>query len=402
MSTDGLVPPKAPAVAGAAQGLTRTMETVRARLNADTAVLLIIDATAKALEPVASAGLDRTRRASVRVPVGRGFAGTVAATRAPVVLDEVTELNVMNPVLRAHGLRSLAGIPLFDGDQLVGVLHVGSLTPRHFDDADLRELAVVGNEVVEALRERTIGTEHTAALVLQRSLIPPAPPPIEGLDIAARYVPAEGDLGGDWYDVFPLPGERIGIVMGDVVGHGLDAAVVMGRLRSALRAYALISDSPAEVLSLLDHKITHFEPGKLATVIYGVAEEPYDRFTFSTAGHWPPIVTTPSGAGRQLLVPQGLMLGVDPERSRRNFEVTLAPGSALCLFTDGLVETQRSARSDSVQAVQHLLGTVSQEESADLACSRILTQVIGNDVNTDDIALMVIRRMPQLFPQETA
>ena len=160
-----------------------------------------------------------------------------------------------------------------------------------------------------------------------------------GLDIAARYVPAEGDLGGDWYDVFSLPGDRIGVVMGDVVGHGLGAAVVMGRLKSALRAYALVCDTPSEVLSLLDRKISHFEPGVLATVIYGVTEEPYDEITFSTAGHWPPIVVDASGAPRQPLAPQGLMLGVDPGRGRRDFTVALPPLATLCLFTDGLLKT---------------------------------------------------------------
>ena len=178
-------------------------------------------------------GLDRSRRAWVRVPVGKGFAGQIAANRAPVVLDEVTKTNVYNPILRESGVRALAGVPLVDDGDLVGVLHVGSFTPRKFDDGDLATLNDLADEVVEHIQHTRIGAMHTAALVLQRSLIPTIPPRIPGLDIAGRYVPAEGDLGGDWYDVFTLPDGRLSLVMGDVVGHGLPAAVVMGRIKRA-------------------------------------------------------------------------------------------------------------------------------------------------------------------------
>ena len=379
----------------AVRDLTTALRQIRARLKADTAIVLTLDYTRRVLEPFVMSGLDRSRRAWVRVPVGKGFAGQVAASRAPMVIDEVTEANVYNPILRASGVRSLAGVPLFDDGTVIGVLHIGSFTPRHFDDHDLAKLTEAADEVVELIRDTTTGAMHTAALVLQRSLIPSIPPPVTGLDIAGRYVPAEGDLGGDWYDVFTLPDGRLSLVMGDVVGHGLPAAVVMGRLKSALRAYALTRDDPAEVLSLLDFDMSQFEPDVMATVIYGVASAPYDTVTFSAAGHWPPIVAHADGTSTIVEASQDVALGVDASAQRTTFDVALEPGGALCLFTDGLLEVQHDA--DPHQVLKVLAGRVAEldaTESAELSSSRLLSDAIGPSANLDDIALLLVRRLP--------
>ena len=215
---------------------------------------LTLNATRTVLEPFAMSGIGMSRRAWARIPVGRDSPG-IASTRDPVVLDEVTETNVLNPVLRQHGVRSLAGVPLVDHGRLIGVLHVGSFTTRHFGDVDLATLSESAAELVEIIRDEISGAEHTAALVLQRSLMSTIAISVPGLDIAGRYVPAEGDLGGDWYDLFTQPDGGLAFVIGDVAGHGLHSAVVMGRLKSALRAYSLISDDPSQVLGLLDQKI---------------------------------------------------------------------------------------------------------------------------------------------------
>lgn len=377
------------------RALTMTLRRVRATLGVDTAIVLTLDPTERVLEPFAMSGLDRSRRAWVRVPVGKGFAGEVAASRGPVVIDEVTRANVYNPILRESGVRSLAGVPLFDDGDLIGVLHVGSLTARHFDDSDVATLADLSEEVVELIRHTKTGAMHTAAYVLQRSLIPSIPPRVPGLDIAGRYVPAEGDLGGDWYDVFTLPDGRLSLVMGDVVGHGLPAAVVMGRLKSALRAYALTHDDPAEVLSLLDFDMSQFEPDVMATVIYGVAAAPYDAFTFSAAGHWPPIVARVGGDATIVDVPHDLALGVDAGSQRTVFEVVLEPGGALCLFTDGLLEIQHDTDPQVVlKTLTTRVADLDATESAELNTSRLLSDVMGTSANVDDIALLLVRRLP--------
>ena len=203
--------------------------------------------------------------------------------------DQVDEMSVVNPILRDAGVRRLLGVPVYGPDGLLGVLHIGSLSERSFGDADVARMEELSAGIGQRLSEQRENDVHIAALVLQRSLLPAAPPSIEGLDLAVRYLPAEGDLGGDWYDIFVLPSGKVGLVMGDVEGHGLRSAVVMGRLRSALRAYALEHEDPAEVLCRLDRKLCHFESGITATVIYAVTEPPFDTLLICTAGHPPPL-----------------------------------------------------------------------------------------------------------------
>ena len=165
--------------------------------------------------------------------LGSGFAGRVAAQRRPVVLDQVDERSVVNPILRDAGVRRLLGVPVYGPHGLVGVLHVGSLSERSFSADDTARLEELATGIGQRLSEQSKDDAHLAALVFQRSLLPAAPPSIEGLDVAVRYLPAEGDLGGDWYDIFVLPSGKVGLVLGDVEGHGLRSAVIMGRLRSA-------------------------------------------------------------------------------------------------------------------------------------------------------------------------
>ncbi len=261
-------------LAGGWGDVNELLEQARSSAGADEAALLLLDTSGTMLVPVAALGLDRPAHAGFRVPVGAGFAGRVAATRRPVILADVQPGSVLNPALHRAGIKSLLGVPVSGPAGLLGVVHVGSATPRVFTEHDTAQLEKLAEQLAAQVLRRRASEEHIAALALQRSLLPTAPR-VEGLDVAARYVPADGDLGGDWYDVFRLPGERIGIVMGDVAGHGLPAAVIMGRLRSALRAYALEHANPAEVLRLLDMKISYFEDGAVATVLYAVAEPPY-------------------------------------------------------------------------------------------------------------------------------
>jgi sigma-B regulation protein RsbU (phosphoserine phosphatase) len=376
--------------------ITQLLAAVRDDLQADSSVMLLLDATRSVLEPVAACGLDETLRTSARVPVGQGFAGTIAATAVPLALDEVRGDNVVNPTLHRRGIRSLLGVPLMSDGSVIGVLHVGSLTPRTFTQDDIERLTKQAEELTAFVKDRTLVEEHTAALVLQRSLIPTVPPTIAGLDIAGRYLPAEGDLGGDWYDVFSLPGGRVGIVMGDVLGHGLGSAVIMGRVRSALRAYALIEESPARVLEMLDHKIDHFEAGMLATVVFAVAAPPYDTFTVSSAGHWAPLLAAADADTLQADVRPDPLLGVAPETRRAESRVQLPPGGSLCFFTDGLIEQRLDPDSpiDPDRGIEVVARHLSASSTAEANCISILAGAMPAGSNRDDIALLVVRREP--------
>lgn len=365
---------------------------VRARdlLETDTATLLLLDRSARQLLATAAVGIEEEVRQGARVPVGRGFAGRIAATRRPLVLDHVDASTVVNPLLWERGLRALAGVPLIVEGDLLGVLHVGTVTPRRFTDDDLSLLQMVADRLALAAHTRVSMVERAAAEALQRSLLPAVLPALPGLSFAARYIPgAESGVGGDWYDVFDLPGDRVGIVMGDVVGHGLGAAVVMGRLRSALRAYALDVDDPYQVLSKLHRKATHFEGGAMATVCYAVVEPDRRHLTFALAGHPPPILAVPGQAVTFAGEPAGTPIGFPHHDSHcTNTRVPLAPGAVLCFYTDGLVEERESTIDVGMARLTEAVVPADPET----VCTRIMARMVGARPAQDDIALLVMRR----------
>jgi phosphoserine phosphatase RsbU/P len=378
---------------GSIQGL---VDKVRTIMDSDTATLLLLDQTGAVLEPAASAGLGRRWRGATHVPVGSGFAGRVAAGREPVVVTDVNEASVLNPILRDFGVRRLLGVPVFGTERLLGVLHVGWRTARSFTADDITRLEGAAGEIGKRLSEDSDHDAHLAALALQRSLLPAAPPSIDGLDIAVRYLPADGDLGGDWYDIFTLPSGGVAVVMGDVEGHGLRSAVAMGRLRSALRAYALDYEDPAEVLRRLDRKLCYFESETSATAVYAVTHPPFDHVTMCNAGHPAPLIARfghPLAESAQ--VSAGLLLGLDPEQERRSETVPLPPGAALAFYTDGLVE--RRERPDQhtdpdIERLDLVRRAFVAGEDAETACSRIIAGGLGDDSVEDDVALVVVRR----------
>ena len=163
----------------------------------------------------------------MRIPVGRGFAGRIAATREPVRIADLATADIANPILRERGLKSLLGVPLLVEGTVIGVLHVGTLQPRHFSDDDVQVLQLAGDRAALAIHGRLTERERGLADALQRSLMP-ALPAVPGMRLAGRYLPAAAaHVGGDWYDAFPLPGGELGLTIGDVVGRGFRAAALM-------------------------------------------------------------------------------------------------------------------------------------------------------------------------------
>lgn len=375
------------------RGLGDVLDGIRTALAADTATVLVLDAGRAHLEPLATVGLGRTLRGARRVPLGQGFAGRIAQSRQPVALTQVDRSTVVNPVLVDHGLRSLLGVPVMHGSELLGVLHVGYLDGHVATELETSLLSQHAAALGARLHDRFADDAHTAALTLQRSLLPTTMASPEGVSIAARYVPAAGELGGDWYDVFELPGQRLAVVMGDVAGHGLAAAVVMGRMRSALRAYALEHDDPAEVLASLDRKICHFEPEAMATVVLAIAEAPYTSWRVSTAGHQPPVTGGPGLPAAVAELPQDPVLGFSPGTPRHSVALDLPPGGFLCLYTDGLVE-RRPAPDRTVlhlldENTDRLVRALQHDGDPEMRCIRALAEVVGDQDVEDDIAILV-------------
>jgi phosphoserine phosphatase RsbU/P len=367
------------------------LERVRAELSVDTATVLLIDPHGQDLVATASVGLEEEVTQGVRLPIGSGFAGTVAATRAPLQLMDLDRSSVLNPLLIEHGINSILGVPMIVAGQLVGVVHVGSLTQRDFTDEEINLLQVAAERMALATRARMSALDRAATVALQRSLLPAPHMSVPGLEFAARYVPgARSGVGGDWYDVFTLPSGHIGVVIGDVVGHGLRAAVVMGRIRSALRAYALETDDPAEVLFRLDRKITVFEPGAMATVLYAVIEPGLAAMRVSVAGHPPPVLATPSEPGQLTPLSPDVPLGVEPRTVRRSAKLEFPAGGLLLCYTDGLVER----RGEPLNAgLERLCGQV-KVGPAEEVCARVMSVMIGTEPVADDVAVLAIARTP--------
>lgn len=370
--------------------LPELLDRVRDMLEADTAAVLLVDRSEQFLVATSARGIEEEVRQGSRVPIGYGFAGRIAAERHPIVLDEVTPASVVNPVLLFKGVRSMLGVPLLAGDRVVGVLHVGTLTPRRFSSEDVELLELVADRAARAIDAGQVRTDAVAATALQRSLVPERLPSVFGLDMAARYVPGHRfGVGGDWYDVFPLPDGRLGIAMGDVMGHGLRAAVVMGRMRSKLRAYAL-DDGPAAVLQRLDRAVQHFEPGHMATVVYGVFDPERGVLEISSAGHYAPAFSVPGGPATFLDIPSDLMLGVEQAPRRSSLEVALPPGSSLSLFTDGLVERRPGGLDEGLRRLTDVLSR--DFGSSDKACAEVMARLIGDSSSEDDVALLILTR----------
>ena len=374
--------------------LAELLERTRAILQADTAAALLLDSSSGQLLAAAAAGLEEEVRQGVRIPLGRGFAGRIAAEGRPVVLDHVDHSTVMNPILLTKGIRALMGVPLIAGGKVIGVLHVGSLTDRVFTGDDVELLELAADRAAAAVASLMSQENRVAAEALQRSLLPAALPPAGEAEIAVRYVPGQGLIGGDWYDVFTLPSGQLGVVIGDVTGSGLPAAVVMGRMRSALRAYALETADPAEVLARLDAKMQHFEPGAMATVAYAVFDQDLERVRVCLAGHYPPVIAFPGHPAVLADIPPGLLIGAVPGARRRVATIEVRPGTVLCFFTDGLIERRGQLVDDALTR----LSQVVTAEPPEAVCTSVMGAMVGNEAAVDDIALLVLRRQPAVSP----
>ena len=370
--------------------LAELLDRTRDILRADTAAALLLDFSSGQLIATAAAGLEEEVRQGVRIPVGRGFAGRIAAEHRPVILDRVDHTTVLNPILWSKGIKSMVGVPMVASGRVIGVLHVGSLLPRQFTSQDVELLQLAADRAAAAVQSMTAQADRTAVEALQRSLVPSALPAVDGAEMAARYVPGSGVVGGDWYDVFTLPSGELCVVMGDVAGSGLAAAVIMGRMRSVLRAYALETQDPAEVLRRLDRKIHHFEPEALATVLYAVLDPALDRMRICLAGHFPPVIALPGKPAGPAEVARGLMIGVDPAEPRQVTTVPIPPGALLCFYTDGLIERSGELIDDGLERLCRAVSA----EFPEAACASVMGTLVGNEPARDDIALLVIRRRP--------
>jgi serine phosphatase RsbU (regulator of sigma subunit) len=374
--------------------LTALLDRVKQVLGADTAAVLLLDSSGRQLIATAASGLEEAVSQGARTPVGVDFAGRIAAEQRPVILDRVDQGSVLDPIVLGKGIRSLVGAPLLVNGAPIGVMHIGRMEDRAFtpDDAALLQLAADRAALaVQALRSRE---DRAAVAALRRSLLPSALPVVAGVEAAARFVPGHGLVGGDWYDVFPLPGGQLGVVIGDVAGSGLDSAVLMGLMRSALRAYALEFRDTADVLGKLDRKMQYFEDDVMATVSYAVLDPGSGQLRISSAGHFPPVIAAPGRDGALAEIAVDPPIGVAEFPDRQVTALSLVSGSVLCFFTDGLVERRDESLDDRLT---RLCQTVTSGPP-EAVCASVMRALVGRDHPGDDIALLALRWRREPLP----
>ncbi len=344
----------------------------------------------------------------------------IGAREGIVVLRRQGERSVS--VVSALGIRqSEAGIPLGAESQIAscladgrpsfseggwfaiplasGALAMRSPLERNLDSADREWLATLVSQSAQALdRAGRYETERGIAETLQRSVLPERLPAHHGVKLAARYLPGTVgvDVGGDWYDAMNLRDGRIGIVIGDVVGKGVQAAAMMGQLRNALRAFAFEHTDPYDVVSRLGLLVDGMIEVPFATLAYLVIDPRGKTVRYVVAGHPPPLVRAPDGTTTFLTGGRTLPIGVDASLSFEAGETHLEEGSTLVLYTDGLVERRGRSLDEGLQLLG-LAATESDDDPEELVDAVIRT-LVGDDERPDDIAVLALRLAIEFAP----
>ncbi|KIF07508.1 histidine kinase [Streptomyces sp. RSD-27] len=334
-------------------------------------------------------------------PQARGY-GTGKAELVPDLSAEPGWLAQDPQRTRAiieYGIHSLIAAPLTARGVVLGVVNFWrARKPEPFDEDDL-SLAVelVARAAVSMDNARRYTREHALAVTLQRSLLPRALPEQSAVDVAHFYLPAQSGVGGDWFDVIPLPGCRVALVVGDVVGHGLHAAATMGRLRTAVHNFSSLDLAPDEILARLDdlvQRIDHDDEGGDtsgsvlgATCLYAVYDPVSRRCTMARAGHLPPLVAAPDGTTEIVDLPAGPPLGLGG-MPFETAELDLAEGSRLVLYTDGLIEERGRDIGEGLELLRTALSGADGDPRE--TCQEVLDLLLPTRP-ADDVALLVAR-----------
>ncbi len=309
-------------------------------------------------------------------------------------LAEVTSDPRHLEIARELDLVNMVCVPLVAGGRTLGVVTLcsdrrrGPFTPADVEVAE--QLALQVSQVVDKAQrlEMETRTSHT----LQGNLLPPAPPPVPGLAAAVRYLPASrgADVGGDFYDVVPLPGGQVALAVGDVVGHDITAAAVMGQLRSVYRAQLSDRPPPSAVIDRLQAGWSLLGLQRMATALFAVLDPATGRLQIASAGHLPPLLVA-GGTAQLLDVRPSRMLGAPPAAGPAvEWAGVLAPGATLLLYTDGLVESRDADIDRGLAALldaAERAGTTDPDE----LCDRLLAG-LASGVRADDVALLAITR----------
>lgn len=372
--------------------LEELVHVVRAALGSDRATMLLLG-PANELLVRAAAGIDPDVAHGVRVPLGEGIAGTIAATRTPTIIDDISQVEPVSAYLRDAG-GSLAGVPLVFQDRLLGVLHVSSDATFAFGSEDLEYLKLAAERAAIAMEQaRLFEREREIAAALQQSLLPDSFPPLPGVTVAASYLPASDGarVGGDWYDAVPLGDGRILLAIGDIVGHGIHAAAAMGQVRNALRAYGNEDPSPASIFTRINRLLCDTAEELFCTAFCAVVDPWAQTIVYSDAGHPATLVLTAEGEVRALEGARSTPLGALRGAHYREQTEPLGPGAIIVAYTDGLVESRRQPLDARLAALREAVSA-----TADLPLPRVPAALQerlldGGEDREDDVAMIAVR-----------
>ncbi|MEU1346849.1 SpoIIE family protein phosphatase [Streptomyces sp. NPDC005775] len=330
----------------------------------------------------------------------------VVRTLGPRFIESAEDFADSYPVLWPHishlGITSAAYLPLIAQARPIGALGLLYSNKNGFTGDERNLLVALGSSIAQSLQRAMLyEQEHDLAEGLQQAMLPRRVPEVPGAQIAVRYRSARlgRDIGGDWYDVIPLPGGRVGTVIGDVQGHDTHAAAVMGQLRIVLRAYAAEGHSPATVMARASVFLHELDTDRFATCTYAEADLTTGVVQVVRAGHIDPLVRDADGSCHKVLVEGGLPLGLSAEFGRLEYPVStveLDPGQTMVLFTDGLVEQPGSDLDEGVQLLTAMIrnGPQDLQRLADRLCASVDER--GGE---DDVAVLLLRRKAAHAPQ---
>ncbi|HSD80783.1 MAG TPA: SpoIIE family protein phosphatase [Solirubrobacteraceae bacterium] len=358
-------------------------------LPADGAAIVLLGDAGEPTVHRVDGSVRATLRSAPWTPAEEGPAARALAGTTVVVDDASREPAGSHPL--AERVRGLLAVPLRAEGEVVGALFVGSLFPRTFGVEDVSVLTLVADRIGLAIqRMRLYEQQRAIATRLQRSLLPQELPRVPGIWTAARYGPggAGTEVGGDWYDAIGMADGRLLLVMGDVAGRGIEAASMMGQLRSAIRAYALQGEGPAALLERLNAFLLQLAEDTMATVLLACVDHQAGAVTLASAGHPPALLVGPGGASRWLTGGRGVPIGALDEPGYEQAEEPLAPGSTLVLYTDGLVEQ----RGEDLRTGLDRLAASVLDGPPDLEalCDHVLRRA-DREPGSDDVSLLVLR-----------
>ncbi|MGP3923269.1 SpoIIE family protein phosphatase [Streptomyces sp. 8N616] len=291
------------------------------------------------------------------------------------------------------GMSAWAFLPLIASGRPVGCCLMAYEQPHPFTPDERAALSSLSGLIAQALdRARLYDTKHRLARGLQSALLPPTLPRVTGLDVAARYLPSTRgmDIGGDFYDLIRLDSDTAAAVIGDVQGHSVTAAALMGQVRTAVHAHAVAGASPDVVLARTNRLFIDLDPGLFTSCLYVHLDLRRQRACMASAGHPQPLLRHPDGRTEVLAPPPGLLLGIDRDSRYPTLEIGLPPGSLLALYTDGLIEAPGTDEERTVAGLADTLSHAGGLGLDDLA-DRLIQRAQPSGDRTDDTALLLLR-----------